>query len=453
MAISLHSTTNLAAGDTIANSQRGKEILITAFHKQVTHEAQARGSNMLPATTHVTLSGAVDLFNIQAPVEYGLAAGGVHKTVYSKFEDSRRAMFVRHYEYAGIQDSRDSRMTAYDQLQSLQPRLAKAQGRVMDQVCLDAIIASAVLTNDSDVVTAGSQANTGVDPLATTASGYDAWAASSQLAQNTFQSVIKYKYKARDNMYFNIKKTAAGVADDAAEAGVGNFNTDTFVDLNHIIDLRAARDRGKYCISLTPELNRRLKKDVDFKSSEQVFDVGGSVRSMSARMVYHDFVFIPIENQVLPTLNPRNLIVNYSAAAGSPVVPAHYSFFARALNIDNPIVEPYVGRDLQAVTSVDPTDVIDGAYKMKTESLTSTARHLVYIWSPECLYWSSSGITKMRQTENQDLSFAEMLFSSIPCSAMLIQEDYAMTYLLPHPECEIKVKGTKSRADATRGNG
>ena len=439
-----------AAADQIGvNEQRDQELQLVEFQRSVVDEAQAMGHGHTAAATHVTLQGQMDIFPVRKKVEYKPAEEATHDTPVDKAESERRAMYIRYYEFGQIQDDRDTHGTQYSQLKTIKPRLTKAASRLMSGIILDAIIKPATILDEDAVYETTAQAQ--LLGVTGTAVEKAALAASSVLGGRGFVPNIESNQFFKNNTYFNLSATSAGALNKAVASDLGDFDADTLTDLEYIIRRRDAEGDGQWVMTLTPELARILKKDEDFKNSERVFKIGGSVDSFSGALDYKGFYLINTSDKVLPIIHAKNLVQSTIPKGGGV---GNASIVARSLNKSNTdpvVVDPYVGKQVSSGikdTALVVGDVVKGAFEIRTVTSTAAdgdpatadtvnklkimANHMIYAWNPNYLYWSMSGKSKMRVAEDPTKSFSTRLYSLIPCAAMLIQEDYALSFLLPN---------------------
>ena len=396
-----------SSGTALATAQasRNEQHQTLSFANDVYAAAQARGSMLMPAVKKVELSGSKQMFDVEQPVDYKIRVGGISKTVFDKQVTSRREMQSRQW-HASVAVSRiDEYSSSLDLKMAFKRQLINGQGRLLDFVILNAIVEPAVLENKA---TAAVYDRTAKDELKNKISDV--------IGPGTlhYQSTVKVQEKT--NLYANF--TSAGAVDD--------FDVDTITDLRHLFRLR--NQTGTPVATLTPEIERVLMKESDFKSSERVFKIGGSIDSLTEAINYRGINWVRVQPEVLPDLSIDNIGYGGTGTEATGTV----QYLCRSLNAAAPRSEP------RLVDRPDARRGVAAASSIRVGSFGLTvaggnrdtfSAHACYIWMPRSLYCSTSGVSHMKEGDLQAFREDPYIYSTIPASAMLIEESAAIVYL------------------------
>ena len=411
-----------SGGTELATASRNKQHQTVKFADTVFSASQARGSVLIPATKKVELKGSKQLFNIVQPVDYDERLGGVRQTQFKKQVTSRREMSMRQWDTSVAVDQIDDYTSDLDLKMAYKSELMNAQGRLIDWVILNGLITPAVSEAPSNVVerSATSRNSLAKDLGDVMGKGQLFYAAT---------SVVESRY----NLY---GKFAKGTGVDSAVISTTATKLDAF-DVDDLTDiLHVFRTRNVYeepVATLTPELERTLYKQADFKNSERVFKIGGTLESLSGAISYRGIKFIRVNNPILPAIDFENIAYGRASLTGAR------HLVVRDLDRPSIIIPP----SLLARVNTAPTSVLGAAVMKKGAAsitvahseLTSLKNSAVYFWIPKALYCSTSGPAIMAEGNLQAYREAPYIYNSIPVASMLIQEDHSMVFLIDSFTC------------------
>ena len=402
-----------SSGTALSTGSRNDQHQTLSFANDVYAAAQARGSMLMPAVKKVELKGSKQLFDVEQPVDYKIRVGGISPTVFDSQTTSRREMQSRQW-HASVAVSRvDEYSSSLDLKMAFKRQLINGQGRLLDFVILNAIVEPAVLENKASAAVYDDDAKASLSNKI-----------SDVIGPGTlhYQSTVKVQEKT--NMYANFKSSEVDV-----------FDVDTITDIRHLFRLR--NQIGTPVATLTPEIERVLMKEADFKSSERVFKIGGSIDSLEEAINYRGINWVRIQPDVLPNLSLDNI--------GYGGTTTNTQFLVRDLGIGKPLSVPrLVDRPDARRAAGAAADILVGSYgvSIADASLDTISSHACYIWMPRSLYCSTSGVTHMKEGDLQAYREDPYIYSTIPASAMLIEESAAIVYLSKGFTASATVKGS-----------
>ena len=421
-----------SSGGAIPSAQgagkRNNQHQTLSFADSVFEAAQAKGSLLMSATKKVSMKGNKQLFDVEKSIDYKIRRGGVLRTKFDGISTERREMESRQYDRAIAVSRVDEFTSSLDLLMSFKRQIINAQGRLLDSVILNGLITRAVKEN--------------VSIEATYKSDNDRSSLDEKLGDVINNDSLYYQsvptLERRDNMYAKFKRTAAGAVDTSGTA-LEDFDVDDLTDILHIFRLRNVTEEP--VATLTPEAQRVLYKDTDFKSSERVFKIGGTLDSLEGALYYRGIKWIRVQNDILPSLDIHNCAYARVNATGN-------RFFAvKPIDEASPVSEP----GMHVVPSSIPTSVASAAttalavrsMTVASGQLTALQNAAVYFWVPKALYCSTSGGPRiMAHGDLQAYREDPYIYSSVPVGAMLIQEDFALTYIVKGPTIAVSSAGT-----------
>lgn len=371
-----------------ADGTRGLAIKVIGYANEVWSEAQAKESKFKQATASKNIGMAnYKLFQIAKLREAQRKGGGVVLTPRQTQEFDRRALFSESYHDSEVIDPDDEVDNQADILEVARSQMTKAFARICDRVIL----------------------HSHVDPVQ---ESEDSTADASNANIITASAALNKRW--RGNAFAKVEGAAANAALKAITA-------DDLEDIGYIF---AKRDvEAKIVATLTPELQRTLRKDPDFKNAENTYatrDTGGMVKNIE----YKGITFIQCSESVLPLISNTNI---GGAAAGTRATAQKIAVrdLATAENV-NPLLS--TARVTKATLKTQTS--------AKSAEVTCRSTDLAYFWASEALYFASRDslvFGSLDRLPNQSL--AKQLYMRVNFGAMMIDDDYALT---------VPVRGTVS---------
>ena len=406
------------------NASRNTKHQTLSYGDSTFQAAQAMGSKLLPGCKKVNMVGSKQLFDVEYPIEYDVRRGGILPTVFKTQDTERREMQMRHWLAAVVVSGVDEYASSLDLKMAFKRQLINAQGRRIDNVILNAIVQPAVREVASKQVdTLGAEAGAARDDLQKELGDV--------YGNDDLHYTSQVELLRKDNLYaaFDYTSSVASSLKNYQAANSSSF-TDTLTDILHIFISRNVVDQP--IITLTPELRRLMYKDKDFKDSDIVYNIGGTIDSLDGALDYMGAYFVRVQNDVLPKLGVSNIAYGVDAAT----ITKEY-YYVRDVGIADPVIEPSIPAKASTLVTRNSTatSIKTGAVALTIAKAQRSAlnKSMVYCWIPSALYCSTSGKVKMKEGELQAYREDPYLFSQIPVSAMLIKETHALCFLLRGP--------------------
>ena len=366
-------------------SDRSLGVKMATFAAETWSAAQQEMSALKAYTVSKSLDGGTfKLFPVAQKRTVREKASGVIDTPRTAQSYIRRGMFSKSYHDANAIDADDQADAQVDVLEDSKMQMAKAFARTCDSVILSAL----------------------VDPVQETEDA-------SEDGDGLLTSVVDLNKRYRNNAFAKVGATGP----------IAAFGGDDLEDVGYIF---ASRDvASKLCATLTPELQRILRKDADFKNAESIYatrDTGGMVKDIP----YKGVTFISVSNDVLPIISDKNI--------GS------------GANTNRNTAQSIQVRSLSESDSVAPhlSDARLSKAQLKTATSANTATiscrsiDIAYFWAQEALYFTSRDeLNFARLSDLPEKSEAKQLYMRVNFGALLIED--AQGLIVP-------IKGTVTAA-------
>lgn len=351
-------------------SDRALGVKMAAFAAETWSAAQQEMSALKSYTVPKSLDGGTfKLFPVAQKRTVREKGAGVVDTPRTAQSYIRRAMFSKSYHDANAIDADDQADAQVNVLEDSKMQMANAFGRTADSVILDSIVSPVQETEDA-----------------------------SEDADGLLTAVVDLNKRYRNNAF-----AKAGAAGELAA-----FGGDDLEDVGYIF---ASRDvSSKLCATLTPELQRILRKDADFKNAESIYstrDTGGMVKDIE----YKGITFIKVSNDVLPIISERNI-----GSAANANRNADQAIQVRSLKESNNVA-PHLSAarlskaQLKAATEAD------------TATVTCRSIDLAYFWAKSALYFTSRDeLNFASMKELPEKSEASQIYMRVNFGALLIED-------------------------------
>lgn len=388
----------------VPGQTRGQNIKLVSFAKERWSEAQQRVSKVKTVGCSEKDLGGGDykLFDRSKQRSFTRKNGGVAKSPDTKQEfKPRRALFVLEFHDALVADPSDLVNNSSNIFETAKEETNNALARLLDTVCLDAIIAPVHEGNSSSV-----DANKdGSYPKRT----------------NLITADVGINKRYKDICVVKGAKSTAGSA-------IAALTSDDLEDILYQFSIRDVEDQ--LLCTLTPELQRMLRKDTDFKNAENVFTASrmGAKDGAQMNFEYKGIRFIYISGTVLPQLSAENIAAEADTAANT-ILTADRTFHARDMA---------TSEITDVKTSNDGVGTTVQAKTTKHAKVTAKSKDMIYLWSARALYFAKKDeLTIAEKTTLPLFSHAEHGYIRVAFGAMLIDDNYAMA---------IPIKGTITTA-------
>ena len=213
------------------------------------------------------------------------------------------------------------------------------------------------------------------------------------------------------------------------------------IALERVLYIFAERDAledsgGRLCATLTPELQRILRTDVNFLNAEQTILPSPNVSNPWKHFEYRGITFIPTSKSILPDISASSGILGLTADT-------------QVLTLDGTGTNTLLGEAFREVKGI-PTStgkaasqvvkVVkgDAADTTTTSTLTGAKSVLVagsgdiaYFWFSNAIKFASrSDLTFMKRSERHDYSEAKQTYMRINIGSLLIDSDYAIAVVV-----------------------
>ena len=412
---------------------RATEQLYGDFRREVVVAAQGMGSIVAEGACSMrSISSNNETVPVVKQVDFKAAPFGYRDTPLDNLDTERRTVYTTLFERNDAIDKADQSEIVLDILDVARMQLAKSYKRVLDQVVLNEIIGPAHVEDKDDThsIIANSAGAAGSDELE---------AASYISNYGRVARAYPTKYNRR-NLYGMITQTVGQDVDAFSSAQLEN--------ITNVLRLRDSVDEQMYYITYTPRLRMLLRNDTAFVNRENLFTSGALANGLVRTFSYRDFMFITVSNVVLPKISSDNLLVSVGATSTDRRIVVR-----DAKDSDDILTKNTLTSTDYSTTELGAASIRDGAhsYDIAATGLDKLSRHIVHVWHPShlCLY-EATGDTIMRlEDERKDKRYAKQSFMRIRIGALLDQEDFALSFLLPGSGAKYVAAGTGSKTSKT----
>lgn len=382
---------------------RGQNIKLVSFAREAWAEAQQKDSKFkVLGTRSVSMNGEnFRLFTRRKKAVYTKREGGPQLTPSDSYgHKARRALFTESYHTATQADIDELTDNQVDLLMDYRQELVYAQGRLCDRIIL-----SSLLHNVNQEVQ---------------------FAAVDRKKQILTQ--ISLERRAKDNVFCAADVAAA----DGSSADIGSGFADLLEDINYIFATRDVIDE-KPVVTLTPKLQRILRKDMDFKNAENVFSkMKGTVSMPNEVIDYRGFDFIPCSNSILPEAHEATGQVADGYVTARVLSASHVDVVDYVATGDlqlDPETSGNAAKTRAAQAALYGTDADGNAILTEADYrvIKVAPTDLAYIWIPSAVLFS----TRMdRSIMTNDIlpeqSQAKQVYSRVNFGATLLDDQFSM---------------------------
>ena len=377
---------------------RSDKTRIVTYAKEAWAEAQQKESTLSIHTKKVSMDGGNSRFFPKIfKRQYAVKNYGTVKTPDTAQNVSMREIITQEFHDALSIDPGDLIGTATNILENAKSQMMPAQGRLIDQIILSALVSPARETTSQAAANRNS-----------------ALGAHANFIKATVDTETQYK----NSLWVK----------SIASTGVKTFESDDLDNIRYIFSIREID--SSICCTLTPELELILRKDANFINAENRFTaaIGGDpyrsgLMANQRHFMYKGFNFVYTFLDRLPVLSAANIAETATVANLTTTATAQ----VRGLDVRE--------KGLDSRTTAQTAGAVGannaGGLRAGTGRATLLSKDVIHFWNPEAVYVASrDDLIFNREDELPLFSYAKQVYSRVSYGAMVIDDAHVLSLAL-----------------------